>query len=469
MNKVLFNLLKGNTLLFILMFINSIVLARLYTTNEIGIIRTLNLYGSIIIVVGTFQLHVSILRYVTRIPQDYFRIVCSIKFVGLISIIVTVLYYLVVLIFLLDSLNLEYYLLYGLILIPLVFFNMLQNFYIVTNQSKKIAKQMLLFGFLFVLLTVLVGYFNCDIRYYFFGLFIIYLIMLLPWKNHILLQNHGSFGDFEIQRIIDQVRYSIPLTFSNLIYFLMSKFDSFWMTLNYSASIVGAYLVVAFENPLNGIVISSSMNEITHSMSKLFDENKIKELWRKWQDSIFTITSLLFLPSLLLFSNASFFIEFVFGSKYLDNVYVFKLYCLVPIFRTASYQSLLRVFNHTKFHLINTILSFIVTAITAVLISMYLDFLYFPIAYMMGYFSYNIGVVIYICKKENVPFVRVYGISIILKQLFVATVVYSLFLILNIERFGFVISNLILVALYILFYSIMFFKKIKKIFHEINL
>ena len=46
MNKVLFNLLKGNTLLFLVTFVNSILLARVYPTDQIAIIKSLTLYGS---------------------------------------------------------------------------------------------------------------------------------------------------------------------------------------------------------------------------------------------------------------------------------------------------------------------------------------------------------------------------------------------------------------------------------------
>ena len=183
MNKVLFNLLKGNTLLFGVMFINSIILANYFLPEEIGIIRSLNLYSSIIIVIGTFQIHSSILKYVVKIPEDYFRIFCSIKFVSILSLIISIIYFIIILIFFYNSENLLAFILNGLVLIPLIFFNMLQNFYIVLNESKKITIQILLFGLIIVPLTFCIGYFDININYYFLGLFISYLILLYPWIN----------------------------------------------------------------------------------------------------------------------------------------------------------------------------------------------------------------------------------------------------------------------------------------------
>ena len=450
------------------MFINSIILARFYDANEIGVIKTLNLYGSIIVVIGTFQIHVSVLKFVTNIPQDYFRIITSIKFVSVVSAITVVLYYIIILIFFRESYDIVCYLIYGLVLIPLVFFNMLQNFYIVTNQSSKIFKQMTLFGLLTMFLTFIIGYFDFNLSYYFTGLLLIYLVMFLPWSKHIILKSNQSFIYSEIKQISDQIRYSIPLTISNLLYFLMSKFDSFWMTLSYSTSIVGQYFVVAFENPLNGIVISSSMKDITHSMSKYHKENNLKALWDVWQSSIFIITSLLFLPSLLLFINASSFITFVFGSQYLDNIIVFKLYCLVPIFRTGSYQSLLRVFGYTKFHLLNTLISFSFTVITCFIISRHLSYIYFPLAYLAGYLVYNVGVVSYISKKEGVSFFKIYGLTIVIKQIFIVSLTYFFLHFLQINNFNFFISNLFVVLIYITIYLIFFHNEIRQKINEFN-
>lgn len=469
MNRVLFNLLKGNTLLFLIMFVNSIILARLYPTEEIALIRTLSLYGSFIVVLGTFQIHVSILKYVTKISQDYFRIVSSIKFVFLVSLLFTTLYYIVVISIFSFSSNLVYYLLYGVILVPLVFFNMLQSFYIVTDQSKKYTSQIFLFGLMFIPLTFVVGYYNLDLKYYFIGLLFVYLVMLYPWKKDIITLCLQEIKNNEISKIRDQIKYSAPLTFSNLLYLCMSRFDKLWMTLTYSANIVGSYFVVSFENPMNGIVISSTMNEITHSMSKLLGDNNTVKLWEKWKYSIFQITSLLFLPSLLLFFNANLFVSYFFGEKYLDNVFIFKLYCLTPLVRTASYQSLLRVFGYTKFHLVNAIISLVITLITGVLIMFLLEYYYFPLAYLMGYLSYNLGVAIYVCVKEKISFYDVFGVSIIVKQITIVLLVYVLFLFLDLENKNFIISNFTLVTIYIFIYTLFFYKKIKTFFNENNI
>ena len=463
MNKVLLNLLKGNTLLFVVMFVNSILLARFYTTEEISIIRTLTLYGGFITVLATFQIHVSVLKFVSRIPEDYFRIVGSIKFVTILSFVLTVLYYVVVIIGFRESINFGYYLMYGLSLIPIVFFSMLQNFYIITDQSKKFSGQILVFGLIFVSLTFIIGYFNLSLNYYFGGLFITYSIMLIPWKRHIL---KSKINDISISEIQDQIKYSTPLTLSNLLYLCISRFDKIWMTITYSANIVGSYFVVAFENPLNGIVIGSSMNEVTYTMSNLLNERKYDELWEKWQDSIFQITSILFLPSVLLFVNAGLFVELVFGEKYIENILVFKLYCLAPLVRTASYQSLLRVFGHTKFHLVNTLIGFIITLIFGAIIMGFFNYRFFALAYLIGFISYNMGVILYICAKEKRSFAEVYGLTVIVKQVTIVLFVFAVYQLLDLESMNFLLKNLIVVVTYLIIFLMIFKEKVKKILYE---
>ena len=421
------------------------------------------------VVLGTLQIHVSVLKFVTKLSNDYFRIVCSVKFVGILSLFVTLLYYIIIFLIFRSSPSFIYYLLYGLVLTPLIFFSMLQSFYIVTGQSNKYTFQIFLLGIMLIPLTFCTGYFKIDLKYYFIGLLTVYLIMLYPWKKHILTSNLKDIKECDISRIKDQIDYSTPLTFSNLLYLGMSRFDKLWMTFTYSANIVGTYFVVAFENPLNGIVISSTMNEITHSMSKLLDNNDVKKLWEKWQYSIFQITSILFLPSLLLFFNAELFVKNVFGERYIENVFIFKLYCFTPLVRTASYQSLLRVFGHTKFHLVNTVISLIVTLIVGILIMFLLSYHYYPLAYLMGYFSYNLGVVIYLCVKEKSSFYNVFGVSIIIKQVVIVLLVSVLFKYLNLEEKNVFISNFILIVAYIFIYLLLFYKKIKIFFHGDNI
>ena len=135
----------------------------------------------------------------------------------------------------------------------------------------------------------------------------------------------------------------------------------------------------------------------------------------------------------------------------------------MPLVRTASYQSLLRVFGYTKFHLINTIISFALTVLVVILISIYFEYYYYPIAFLLGYFFYNLGVVIYISWKDNISVVKLYGVNIILKQVFILFISCLFYYYFEFNKSSFLISNLTICFFYLLTFLLFFSKKLKKI------
>lgn len=148
--------------------------------------------------------------------------------------------------------------------------------------------------------------------------------------------------------IKEQLRYSLPLAFSQILWGLNKQIDKYIVAAFLPVAVYAEYVVGSWEIPFLPAIAYSVASVMMPQFVSLHLKGHKDELLALWCKGIEKV-SIVVLPLAILFLIvADEFIALFFSEKYLAAALPFRIYTLIILQRVAAYSSMLKAIGETK-------------------------------------------------------------------------------------------------------------------------
>jgi len=421
--RVVLYLAAGNISNLAVSMVSSIILARFVDLQMLGSFKLVMLYGVTLSALLSFQIHTSLLYFVAVerhrikdwVGHSIGLFVCLGFITSCLSLLLTPLFVRI-------AGNGDQMHVLFVAYAPATGMRVLAGLFpilcVVCDRTSLIIKNSLILGLgsvigncvAVLLWPTALGFLLCD------TVALLVSLLIGGWKE--LISGLGlDIRDFvpKMNLLTVQLKYSLKLGIANGIKLLGDRADRLIATLLLSTTGYGVYTIVAFENPLAGVVLIAFMNALIPTLSLAYKKENMKVFWYEWKRSVF-LGSLAMLP-LTWFSlvYAEEIIGLLFGQKFLLGANVFRLYSLVVLFRCGTYQSLLRSINVTKYHPYLALASLVVSVVVGWMGYHWCGMVGVAAGYVVSNAFYNIAVIVILSIKYDFSVKDTSGVVQVLK------------------------------------------------------
>lgn len=403
------HLLISSTMSFVISLLSLIVTARIFPLEFIADFKAATLYSGLISTILTFQFHSSLLYFTGKNNNTYIKDDIKILTLQILFTLATfssiIFFFLFPLLY--DAMGLNKS---GLILFSIfTFFNFLfvvsPAIYAAFTFVNKLTIFMLGYA-LSSLLSLLITYFlSKDINFYItLNITLLFLVFIFSkWFSLVKLLCVNGFK-CNIHGKTKFFLFAKKISISSFFDTMSDKIDKIFVAKIFTAKQFANYSVLCFENPLINILLNSYGIKILNQFGTdaLVDWEEFKKSWDRLNKNIVTIT---YPIAALLFFNSNWFISFLFGPRYTEYEMIFCIYTLVALVRPAPFQILLKMIGEVSFSIIISATFLFASIVTLSLLYFFeMDVIYYPLAYFIGWFCFNIFAIYFFSKKQGVSY-----------------------------------------------------------------
>jgi O-antigen/teichoic acid export membrane protein len=162
----------------------------------------------------------------------------------------------------------------------------------------------------------------------------------------------------------NQLAYALPFALAVGIDVVQANFHQWAVASTVDAPTFAIYAVGCLQIPLVDVVCSSTANVMMVRMAEVAGQNERLPL-TLWHDTTARLASLIFPLAAFFLLNAHAVIAFLFTTRYLGSVPIFKVWCLMILPSVFAVDAVLRVYGQTR---VLVVLNAVRLAVIAVLI-----------------------------------------------------------------------------------------------------
>ncbi len=405
------NLIFGSSLSFVLSFISLLLVARVFSFNFISDLKAVALYGGLFSTILTCQLHSALLFFSTHKGASTRESLEILAFTSIFFVFVAVgggFYFIFPFLYeleLIDETGLFFFSVYVscnllFIMTPVVFSAM--------ENSRSIP------GFMFAyagsgVVAILVSFFlGFGINEYSVInlLLVVTVLVCSQWRRYFYLALVKS-RLFYSSCFRDFYNYAKKISAANIFDSLSDKADKIIASKFYNKVIFAKYSVLCFENPLVNLLLNSYGIFIIKMFAGQLESSKEKFIV-EWENVVRSISFITYPIAAFLFFNANWFVNILFGPRYVDAEAIFKIYTLVAIVRPAPFQALLRMQGLARCN-VNISFGFLCVSLLVCMFVIYneMPIVYLPLSYFMGWVVFNLSAIIYMIRNSSLGFTEI--------------------------------------------------------------
>ncbi|MCF8378567.1 MAG: lipopolysaccharide biosynthesis protein [Bacteroidales bacterium] len=252
--------------------------------------------------------------------------------------------------------------LYVFFIIPAL---LLENLFIVEQNSKRVFFYTIINGFFRFAIIILVAFLVRDLKLQIWAIVFFEGARAVFVFFYVRLKYYTNFDFLEAINIKLQLKYSAPLGIGIAIGSFGARMESYMLLLFLSPAQFAIYSIANFRLPYAGLLFGALANVAMVRISEYSILNKFKESCLLWHKVIINQAAIIF-PSVFYFIfMAPSFVEFLFTAKYMESLPYFQIILLAPLAQVFSGGIILRSFNFTNYTLRIKIAVFVIAIISS--------------------------------------------------------------------------------------------------------
>lgn len=146
----------------------------------------------------------------------------------------------------------------------------------------------------------------------------------------------------------EQLRYSVPVGIAQILWGLNRQIDKYIIAAFLPVSVYAVYVVGSWEIPIIPTIAYSVASVMMPNLVRHFLNREKKELLALWFQGIRKVAILVLPLTILFLLVAREFIAVLFSEAYVDAALPFRIYTLILLHRVAAYTSLLKAIGDTR-------------------------------------------------------------------------------------------------------------------------
>lgn len=328
-----------------------IVLTRILSKENFGLLSFLLLAYSTVITLAQLGLPESIFYFFERVPKESRKSLALLTGKTLFIIGIGASVILIVLTFLapLWGFNVK-----GLFL-PLILLALLElptipmpNILIALDQVKEAAYLNIIASlsqFTALIVPALLGQPLSVIVFCLLG----YGLIRFGLSAYLFLKNfQQEGGPLPSGMVREQFRYSIPLGFAQILWGLNRQIDKYIVAAFLPVAVYAEYVVGSWEIPLIPVIAYSVASVMMPQLVASHIKGEKDEILSLWFKAIHKVSILVLPLTVLFFLVAEEFIAVVFSENYIRAAVPFRIYTLILLQRVAAYSAMLKALGDTR-------------------------------------------------------------------------------------------------------------------------
>lgn len=246
-----------------------------------------------------------------------------------------------------------------------------------------------------------------TLRWSFYQYMVLYLateIVFTMWTYLLVKQNSPAFKmNFDKEIILTILKFSIPIGLASTIGTLKIELGKLIITSFLSTEDLAIYTNASKELPVT-IIATSLTAVLMPRIVKLLHSEKKEEAVALWNSATIISFAFICLISIGCFVFAPEVVKILYSEKYLNGVGVFRIYCLVLLFKCTYFGMMLSASGTTKPVLYSSIGSLILNVVLAYASFNIFGFIGPAIASLLSTIVLALMQLVYTCKIININF-----------------------------------------------------------------
>jgi len=352
---------------------------------------------------------------------------------------------------------------YPLFVIPV---GILSSVLLVQNKTYILTNYQIISNLILVILIVLGIYLTKNytgplIAQIYFPLILFPIAMWLIFKFV-----PGRFTLPKIEKMIEMLKYSVPLGIASMMGMLMLQTDKIIVSSMTSTEDFANYINGAIEIPLIGIITGSIASVILVDMVKYIDQGKKLEALVLFKKAALKSATILFPIMIFLLFLSKDFILTLYSDKYIESVLPFTIYLFILPVRIVVYGSALMALGFSKVIMFRSFFDLLFNILLSILMVKWLGYIGAAIATILTLYIWTVPFNLYqIAKGFNVRILDILPIKDLLKVLFISLLPIPLILInINFYNYNYLLQ---LIISFFIYFPIVFYLLYKNSLFEI--
>jgi len=242
----------------------------------------------------------------------------------------------------------------------------------------------------------------------------------------IVIEILNYYRDFKFKttsfKLLEEIKYSIPVGLSNIIGTVFKLLDQNMVSLWFSPIEYSIFVNGAFEIPFINVITGSITSVFLPTFTKMYENDEKDKILYIWKQSM-VYTSILLIPIMVyLVCFPETFIVFLFSEKYIESSDVFRIYQLVLPIRAVNFGTLFLVSGNQKLVLKSNIINITLGIVLNIIFIKNYGYKGASTATVIGIYVLTLIYLYYIKRIYNVPYSKIFFGDKLLKILLVSII-----------------------------------------------